>query len=303
MAEMRVALSSVDPRIVARDYAPQFEAAIALRNAIWQSLPHRGGNKFEVVLMNVLGRSIGTYHALLHLLGSGFTDQASMLNRPLFEDMVFGYWIALDRNRASADELVSAHIDRVNVRFDYLVERIRRGGVEGLAEHGDPDEAWSGRASLVKSLDKRVDDIKDLWVRSGGMLDELLFHRDITHWISNLTLHTSGRSLLGVVERSRVKTTGGSLFAYGQSGRVDEMQMLYGFEFSSFRIGCLAKLVLLETGRPVDSFETAYSNLMRAVKDWAPSRRARVGRNDPCWCGSGKKLKRCHGLDNAPTSA
>ena len=22
---------------------------------------------------------------------------------------------------------------------------------------------------------------------------------------------------------------------------------------------------------------------------------ANVGRNDPCWCGSGKKFKRCHG--------
>jgi preprotein translocase subunit SecA len=21
----------------------------------------------------------------------------------------------------------------------------------------------------------------------------------------------------------------------------------------------------------------------------------RVGRNDPCWCGSGKKFKHCHG--------
>jgi uncharacterized protein YecA (UPF0149 family) len=20
-----------------------------------------------------------------------------------------------------------------------------------------------------------------------------------------------------------------------------------------------------------------------------------IGRNDPCWCGSGKKLKKCHG--------
>ena len=23
--------------------------------------------------------------------------------------------------------------------------------------------------------------------------------------------------------------------------------------------------------------------------------RERVGRNDPCWCGSGKKFKKCHG--------
>jgi preprotein translocase subunit SecA len=22
---------------------------------------------------------------------------------------------------------------------------------------------------------------------------------------------------------------------------------------------------------------------------------AKLGRNDPCWCGSGKKYKRCHG--------
>jgi preprotein translocase subunit SecA len=21
----------------------------------------------------------------------------------------------------------------------------------------------------------------------------------------------------------------------------------------------------------------------------------KIGRNDPCWCGSGKKYKRCHG--------
>jgi preprotein translocase subunit SecA len=23
--------------------------------------------------------------------------------------------------------------------------------------------------------------------------------------------------------------------------------------------------------------------------------RERIGRNDPCWCGSGKKFKKCHG--------
>jgi len=23
-----------------------------------------------------------------------------------------------------------------------------------------------------------------------------------------------------------------------------------------------------------------------------------IGRNDPCWCGSGQKFKRCHGIDN-----
>jgi preprotein translocase subunit SecA len=26
-----------------------------------------------------------------------------------------------------------------------------------------------------------------------------------------------------------------------------------------------------------------------------PGANAKIGRNDPCWCGSGKKYKRCHG--------
>ena len=30
----------------------------------------------------------------------------------------------------------------------------------------------------------------------------------------------------------------------------------------------------------------------------APQRRKKVGRNDPCWCGSGKKFKNCHGAVN-----
>jgi preprotein translocase subunit SecA len=25
------------------------------------------------------------------------------------------------------------------------------------------------------------------------------------------------------------------------------------------------------------------------------SDRDKIGRNDPCWCGSGKKFKKCHG--------
>jgi preprotein translocase subunit SecA len=27
----------------------------------------------------------------------------------------------------------------------------------------------------------------------------------------------------------------------------------------------------------------------------SPQRRRKIGRNDPCWCGSGKKFKQCHG--------
>jgi preprotein translocase subunit SecA len=31
------------------------------------------------------------------------------------------------------------------------------------------------------------------------------------------------------------------------------------------------------------------------VKQRVVSEKEKLGRNDPCWCGSGKKYKRCHG--------
>ena len=38
------------------------------------------------------------------------------------------------------------------------------------------------------------------------------------------------------------------------------------------------------------------SDLERALSPPEPARAAlKVGRNDPCPCGSGKKYKRCHG--------
>jgi preprotein translocase subunit SecA len=32
-----------------------------------------------------------------------------------------------------------------------------------------------------------------------------------------------------------------------------------------------------------------------ATQQRVTSDREKIGRNDPCWCGSGKKFKRCHG--------
>ncbi|MFW5926137.1 MAG: SEC-C metal-binding domain-containing protein, partial [Myxococcota bacterium] len=31
--------------------------------------------------------------------------------------------------------------------------------------------------------------------------------------------------------------------------------------------------------------------------------RPKVGRNDPCWCGSGKKYKQCHWREDQAASA
>ena len=44
----------------------------------------------------------------------------------------------------------------------------------------------------------------------------------------------------------------------------------------------------------------ALSRLLRsavAVEQRVVSEEERIGRNDPCWCGSGMKYKKCHGAN------
>jgi preprotein translocase subunit SecA len=40
---------------------------------------------------------------------------------------------------------------------------------------------------------------------------------------------------------------------------------------------------------------TAVPSMAGAVQTVVASEEDKIGRNDPCWCGSGKKFKKCHG--------
>jgi preprotein translocase subunit SecA len=46
----------------------------------------------------------------------------------------------------------------------------------------------------------------------------------------------------------------------------------------------------LEQGYPEEQLEPLPHVEQRRVDETE-----QIGRNDPCWCGSGKKFKRCHG--------
>src|SRR5262249_10489725 len=39
----------------------------------------------------------------------------------------------------------------------------------------------------------------------------------------------------------------------------------------------------------------AVATMLPVTEQRVVSERDKIGRNDPCWCGSGKKFKRCHG--------
>jgi hypothetical protein len=121
MSEPVLALPKCDPARIARDYAPQFEASEQFLDAVWTAIPFRGADTFDVFLMNVLGRGISTYRALLHLLAAGCHDHAKLLSRSLFEDMIVAYWFALPENRDSAVARVQGTLDSTYARLDRLV--------------------------------------------------------------------------------------------------------------------------------------------------------------------------------------
>ncbi len=48
-------------------------------------------------------------------------------------------------------------------------------------------------------------------------------------------------------------------------------------------------------GRPANALPPAGGNGAGPAAPMVKSAEESIGRNDPCWCGSGKKFKRCHG--------
>ena len=44
-------------------------------------------------------------------------------------------------------------------------------------------------------------------------------------------------------------------------------------------------------GFPTETVVKRGDRMVRGTKDLSE----KLGRNDPCWCGSGKKYKHCHG--------
>jgi hypothetical protein len=75
--------------------------AVGAYGAAWRG---RGGRPMadltDVLLHTFLARSTRTFEAIVHLGSRGFGEQAAMLNRSLFEDMVDAHWVSLHRGLA-----------------------------------------------------------------------------------------------------------------------------------------------------------------------------------------------------------
>jgi hypothetical protein len=284
-----------NPDLLVREYAPQFLAAERLLGFVWSSLPNRATSKIAFVLMTIVGRSIGSYRAVLHLLKAGYTKQAEMVNRSMFEDMVLGYWLALPKNREHAPEIIDAHYKEAIDRRDYYIQRMNDEGLAAFKDSLNKEDERKATSPIAKRLHERVPEIEELWEECGCAATDLYFQSTISNWLSNLALHASGDSLMDSLRRGTMQFGKNTFYNYGQTEAVDDAEMLDCFFNAGFRFGCLARLLFIELGKPKEYLDDVQDGVHDARFNLTPSKIRQLGRNDPCWCGSGEKLKKCHG--------
>ena len=87
---------------VDRHYGRQLEACDRLRDyaidllEVWRGRELDPDKPHEPLHAAIFARSLNTYWAAIELASIGFGEQAAMLNRSLFEDMVDAHWLSVE---------------------------------------------------------------------------------------------------------------------------------------------------------------------------------------------------------------
>lgn len=282
-----------------RDYEPQFLYCERLLDAVWRNRPRNDelNDRYAINLAAILGRAISTFRGVVVLVRSGLPDQAWMLNRSLFEDLVAVHWLAIPEKRDEALDLIEGqdarivltetdrkrkHVDRLArvPREDPALEAMRTELDEAFGRWGE--RTWFPNLyEAVKTIDAQED--------SNG---DLTFYYDIVQARANLHLHQTVLGLVNVL-RDSYSRRGGRHFSYGQRASVDETAMMGVLTAATWCFANIGDLVVSEVTDRHEALraEASDGDLFKLT----PSDRARLRRNDLCWCGSGRKFKICHG--------
>lgn len=175
----------------------------------WTGRPlDREGSPHDLLVAALFARAFNTYWSAVELARMGFGEQAAMLNRSLFEDMVDIHWVCTEPERAL--ELYEQHhehsrmllADQVAKYPDWYPdlelpefdqeERKRLDGVFG---------SYGTKSWTTLSLHDRVTAIEHHWENDHDR-EALRFFRDIPHRENNQTLHVSAHGLGSLVLES-----------------------------------------------------------------------------------------------------
>ena len=128
-----------------------------------------------------------------------------------------------------------------------------------------------------------IGQIAPLWERLGGKEETLRVYYAFVHRHINLHVHNTVSS----IKRS--------LARYDEPRKVDDFEVTIALRAAFFCLLGLAHLAFDESGVNRDSLAELERESHRIFIDLDPKKRRQLGRNEPCWCGSGKKPKLCHG--------
>jgi hypothetical protein len=261
----------------------------------WQGRDLDGDAHPEDLLVSALfARSFTTFCAIVHLARAGFGQQASMLNRSLFEDMVDIHWVCANPERAV--ELYEDH--QLHGKMLLADQVIKYVDLLGQQEVPTFDSAERERLDTVfgrygtkswttLSIYQRVDEIQKFWT-SDEDKRLLRFFRDIPHQQNNEALHVTAQGLTSLVKG---RDAAGVTLRAGPGPEMLDQALFGGFWIFAQVLG----QVLDHFGIDV-SEETKGEVFSRSpFVTLTPEQLRDTGRNDPCPCGSGMKYKRCHG--------
>ncbi len=93
----------------------------------------------------------------------------------------------------------------------------------------------------------------------------------------------------------RIDEEGTAVFRLAASPTDDEAAVVRSLYGAMFTYGRIARLVIEEAGGDVADLDEFCGHQFDLVYELAPSRRSKIGRSEPCPCGSGKKFKLSHG--------
>jgi hypothetical protein len=301
----------LDQDALAKKFAAQFEAAENLRVYAWTNRPRdrvASGKAYRAILFATFARATLTYRGILHLCRGGYTEQADMLTRSLFEDMAIALWVSLPAHQKEAIELLTKHndfgrllaADSLEKHADWLgpapfdvkdieaLEKLRGDFEKLFGRYGE--KSW-----VTKSLHAVLQEIEHLWEDEERRKQELWGYYALGHRINNLKLHSSAMSLNQAAKKSSADK-GNEVIRLSASPNDEESAMVRSIYGAMFTYGRITRLIIEETGGDVDAFDSFYGVQLDFAYELAPSRRKQIGRNDQCPCTSGKKYKNCHGL-------
>jgi hypothetical protein len=286
------------------DLGRQVEACEELRAYLYDDLGPKAGaldtnEAHWGIVLALLASASTTYEAAVRLARDGFGHQAAMLNRSLFEAMVDSYWVAKQPELA---------IERMRDHTKYNARLTARTSAKYPAQFGDlpvppplSEEEDKRLRKLYRggslswtglSLYDRVTDISGRWP-AGKAREHLFFFVDIANSINNYMLHSTP---WGMTRAARpVTTSAGGKAVRFHVGASDAFcsEALFG---SFWTASSLARLMLEECSLDVEAFEDGlYQRGIRAFVSLRPDELRKLGRNEQCPCGSGLKVKRCHG--------